>query len=110
MRKYSSLLERLRNEMYDVMKNSLIKQVGSPLDKEYEIRLNENVYDIGFNECEDKANCLRLDYFGNFVLYDDEFEIGGLFNFSTDVIGDVCDIILDGRFEYCKIDEDSGIE
>lgn len=106
MRKYSSSLECLRNEMYEVMKKSLIEQVGSLLDKEHEIRLNENVYDLGFNECEYKANCLHLDYFDNFVLYDDEFEIGSLFNFSTDVIADVCDIILDGRFEYCKIDED----
>lgn len=101
MRKYSSMLDKMRNEMYHDIVSILTKQVGT-FDNEHEIFLYEDIFDDMF--CEDKANGIRVDKDGDFILYNGDYMVGDVLDFSTDVIAEVADLILDDKYSYEYID------
>ena len=102
MRKYASKVDELRKEMCDVILSSAKEQVGE-IDDNHVFEFNDRVYLSSDEINEDSATNMVMDGDDDFILYDDDNWRGHLSDQPTDVIAEIADLMLDGKFEYIEM-------
>lgn len=102
MRKFVSKIDELRKEMCDTILSSAKEQVGE-IDVNHVFEFEDRVYLDNSEVDVDSVTNMVMNEDGDFVLYCEDDEVGSYLDQSTDVLAEIADLILDGKFEYVEM-------
>lgn len=104
MRKYAFELEKLRNEICNVIVNFV---QDYEFDGSHFLMLDENdcVFLSTYEDCDERVTNMAMDEDGDILFYDGDVMVGSYNSFGTDVLAEVADQILDGRCKYVDEEE-----